>query len=109
MIKGLSIFLCLLALFIVGCTLFPKDETLLREYSVGKRSFKAYYVGLGATTNDVIHIKEVSDNNTRFITSIEGYNSVLDMQLKDQWTLVLILSDTSNSSNRPDTLRINLK
>jgi hypothetical protein len=99
----------LLALCICSCTLFPKEETLLKKFFAGTRSFEVYYVALGATTNDVIQVKEVLNKDRKIIKSIEGYNHVLDLQLEGERTLVLILSDTSYYANKPDTLRIELE
>lgn len=96
-------------LILSACTLFPKEEKLLKTYTSGNRSFEAYYVGLGATTNDVIQVKEVLGGERKLIKSIEGYNHVLDLRLQDSKTLTIILSDTSYFSNKPDTLRIDLE
>jgi hypothetical protein len=107
--RNLYRFLYIPFLFIWGCTLFPKEEKLLKEYSTDGKFFKAYYVGLGATTNDVIQIREVTGSGQKLIKAIEGYNHVMDMHLKDQRTLLVILSDTSHFSNKPDTLKIDLE
>ena len=98
----------LLSILLSRCTLFSKEEQLIKTCSKGGQTFEAYYVGLGATTNDVIQIKEVVGNGRKVIKAIEGYNQVLDMRLTDPKTLILILSDTSYLANKPDTLKIDL-
>jgi hypothetical protein len=108
-IRNIKSLTYLFSLMISACSLFPKEEKLLNVYSTGGRSFEAYYVRLGATTNDVIQIKEVVGGQRNLLKSIEGYNHVEDLRLQDLKTLIIILSDTSHFSNKPDTLKINLE
>jgi hypothetical protein len=103
--------ICFLSLYVAilsACSPFPKEEKLLKTYTLENRLFEAYYVGLGATTNDVIQVKEVVDQQRKLIKAFEGYNHVLDLRLEDPKTLIIVLSDTSHFFNKPDTLRIDL-
>jgi hypothetical protein len=89
------------------CTLISKEETLLKEYLIGHRSFRAY-MGLGAITNDIIEFREHTLKKEKVIKTIEGYNHVLGMLSEDPETLLVILTDTSHFSNQPGTAKINL-
>lgn len=97
-------------LFIQGCTLFKKDETLLAEHKkYNGEKIKIYYVGLGATTNDVIQIRKGNQEKPLWVS--DKYNFMESSKLINDTLLQLILSDTGfhNYKNKLDTLIINVK
>ena len=60
-------------LFIHGCTIFEKEEILLAEHTkMNGEKIKIYYVGLGATTNDVIQIRKNDTNDLLWVN--DKYN-----------------------------------
>lgn len=90
--------------------MFEKDERLLAEYqkSDGEK-IKIYYVGLGATTNDVIQIRKSSQSSPLWVS--EKYNYMESSKLINDTSLQIVLSDTGyhNHNNKLDTIFINVK
>jgi hypothetical protein len=100
----------IIGLFIQGCTLFEKDEKLLTEHKKNNgEKIGVYYVGLGATTNDVIQVRKSNQNKP--IMVFEKYNYLKSSKLVDDTTLLLILSDTGyhNYNNKLDTIIVHVK
>jgi hypothetical protein len=66
-------------------------------------------VETGATTEDVIQIRKVSDNGeVQPIKSFERYNHLIDCKKINDTTILLILKDTSYYANQADTFKINI-
>lgn len=92
-----------------ACTLFEKDETILAEHT--KRSgakIKIYYVGLGATTEDVIQIRKGDLNKPLWVS--EKYDSLINSILINDSSLQIVLSNTGYpNGNKLDTFIIDVK
>lgn len=66
-------------------------------------------VETGATTEDVIRIRKVSDNGeVQTIKTFERYNHLIDCKKLNDTTIMLILKDTSYYANQADTFRIDI-
>jgi hypothetical protein len=105
-----SIMAAFIMLLSQGCTMFEKDETLLAEHkkSNGER-IKIYYVGLGATTNDVLQVRK--ENQNKLLWANDKYNYMISSKLINDTILEIVLSDTGyhNYNNKPDTIILNVR
>lgn len=93
-------------LFFTSCNIFDKKEVLLDRHEINNEySISAYYVGVGATTNDVVQIrKEKIDGSVSIIKVFENYNYVNFINVNKD-TLKVILNDTSGwITNKADTI-----
>jgi hypothetical protein len=96
-------------LFIHGCTIFEKEETLLAEHTktTGEK-ISIYYVGLGATTTDVIQIRKNGVNKPLWVN--DKYNCLNSSRLINDSSLQIVLSDTGyHNRSKMDTLIVNVK
>ena len=93
-----------------GYSNFEKDDKLLIEHqkSSGEK-IKIYYVGLGATTNDVIQVRKENQDNPIWVS--EKYYFIKSSRMLSDTSLQLVLSDTGyhNYSNRFDTVIADVK
>lgn len=103
-----------LILFIIllsqGCTIFEKNERLLATHQKSNGDkILICYVSLGATTNDVIHVKKYKESQPLWVS--EKYNFLKRSELINDSSLLLLVSDTgyNNYSNKMDTVLINVK
>ena len=90
--------------------MFKKDETLLASYTNSNREkINIYYVGLGATTNDVIQVRKPKQDSPLWVS--EKYNCLTSSELLGDTLLQLVLTDTGyhNHNNRLDTVFVNVK
>jgi hypothetical protein len=97
-------------LFSQGCTMFEKDETLLAEHKKSNgEKIKIYYVGLGATTSDVIQVRKANQDKPLWVN--DKYNYMASSMLINDSSLQIVLSDTGyhNNNNKLDTIIINVK
>ena len=97
-------------LFSQGCTLFEKDEKLLAEHQKSNgEKIKIYYVGLGATTSDVIQVRKSNQDKPIWVN--DKYNYIESSKLINDSSLQLVLSDTGyhNNNNKLDTIIVNVK
>ena len=105
-----SIIAVIIVLFSQGCTMFEKDEKLLAEHqkSDGEK-IKIYYVGLGATTSDVIQVRKSNQDKPLWVS--EKYNYLESSKLITDTSLRLVLTDTGyhNYNNKLDTIIVNVK
>ncbi len=93
-----------------SCKLFPKEERLLSKTTKSNgEAIEVYYVSLGATTNDVIQVRKANQNKP--LKVFEKFNFLKSIQLLNDTSLQLILSDTGyhNFNNKFDTIVINVK
>jgi hypothetical protein len=98
----------LLAMLLQCCTMFEKDERLLKEHTKSNgEKIRIYYVGLGATTNDVIQVRK--EHQDQPLKVFEKYNSLEGSKLIDDTTLQIVLNDTGYSKNKADTFLVNIK
>ena len=105
-----TILLVIIILLSYGCNVFDKDETLLAEHiKINGEKVQIYYVGLGATTNDVIQVKKANEEKILWVT--DKYNYIQSSKLISDTSLQLVLSDTGyhNYNNKSDTIIINVK
>ena len=105
-----SIIAAILILIIHGCTFFEKDETLLAVHTKSNgEKIKIYYVGLGATMNDVIQVRKANQEKPLWVN--EKYNYLESSKLINDTSLQIVLSDTGyhNNNNKLDTIIINVK
>ena len=104
-----SIVALFIILLIQGCTFFEKDETLLAEHkrSNGER-IGVYYVGIGATTSDVIQVRKIANDKPIWVS--DKYNCLKSSSLINDTYLQLVLTDTgfNNYNNKLDTISVNL-
>ena len=105
-----SIIIIAIILFSQGCTLFEKDEKVLGEHKKSNgEKIKIYYVGLGATTNDVMQVRKSNQSSPLWVS--EKYNYMESSKLINDTSLQLILSDTGyhNQKIKLDTIYVNVK
>jgi hypothetical protein len=109
MIKMLKLF-SIVIVSLMGCTFFPKEETLLAKCKKSNGEvIKVYFVSLGATTNDVIQVRRANESTP--IRVFENYNYLTSAKLLNDTSLQLILTDTAyhGSNRRLDTVIVNVK
>lgn len=97
-------------LLVQSCILFEKDERLLAEHKrANGGNIKIYFVGLGATTNDVIQVRKSSSEKPIWVS--DKYNYLKGSVILNDTSLQLLLSDTGyhNYTNKPDTILVNIK
>lgn len=109
---NMRLFLYLLIIMSIfqACTLFPKSEQLLSEHQRADGSkIRIYYVGLGATTKDVIQVRKSGQDLPIWVT--DNYNCLNKAELLGDTLLRLVLSDTmyNNMKYKIDTIIINVK
>ncbi len=98
------------ALFIQSCTIFDKDETLLSEHKLANGDkVNVYFVGLGATTNDVIQVRKSGSDTPIWIS--EKYNFLKASELVGDTAVRLVLGDTGyyDYPRKFDTITVNIK
>jgi len=104
----MKIIATVIVLFIQGCTMFEKDEKLLGEHQKSNgEKIKIFYVGLGATTNEVIQVRK--ENQHTPLKVFEKYNFLESSKLVNDTTLQIVLNDTGYFKNKADTFFINVK
>jgi hypothetical protein len=104
--KGIT--LITLVLLMHSCTMFEKDEKLLAEHQKSNgEKIKILYVGLGATTNDVIQVRK--SNQELPIKVFEKYNYLESSKLINDTSLQIVLNDTGYYQNKPDTFIVDVK
>jgi hypothetical protein len=97
-----------LVMLLQSCTLFEKDEKLLKEHVKNNgEKIRIYYVGLGATTNDVIQVRK--EHQEKPLKVFEKYNALVSSQLIDDTILQVVLNDTGYFKNTADTFSVNIK
>lgn len=105
-----SIIAVIIILFSQSCTLFEKDEKVLAEHQKSNgEKIKIYYVGLGATTSDVIQVRKSNQDKPIWVN--DKYNYIASSKLLNDTSLQLVLSDTGyhNYNNKLDTIIVNVK
>jgi len=92
-----------------SCTFFEKEETLLEEHSKANgEKIRIYYVGLGATTRDVIQVRKNNEDQPLWVS--DKYNCLNSSKLLNDSSLQIVLNDTGYLHiNKPDTLIIDIK
>jgi hypothetical protein len=104
------IIVTIIILFSQACNMFEKDERLLAEHQKNNgEKIKIYYVGLGATTSDVIQIRKSNLSSPLWVS--EKYNYMESSKLINDTSLQLVLSDTGyhNRNNKLDTILVIVK
>lgn len=100
----------LIMVFMQACTFFKKDEKLLNQHNKANgEEIKILYVGLGATTNDVIQVRKTMPDTLLWVS--DKFNYLKSSELIGDTSLRLILSDTgyNNYNNKIDTIFVNIK
>lgn len=95
-----------------SCNLFEKDEQLVQTVnSPDGKVVKLYYVGLGATTNNVLQVRMVNKDSEETLIQAYEHNFVNSARFATKDSLVIILSDTTmyGPSKRLDTIEIIIK
>ncbi|WP_147313953.1 hypothetical protein [Deminuibacter soli] len=106
----MNITVILTTLIIQSCSLFEKDERLLTEHTTSNgQKIEIYYVGLGATTNDVIQVRKSGLKKPVWIS--DKYNCLKASDLINDISLRLVLTDTgfNNYTNKADTLLVDVR
>lgn len=108
---GILIILPILLMLVSCFQIFRKEEKLMGEYEKNNRIYKVYLVSTGATTNEVIQVRQYDSKTNKYsiIRAIEGYNSLENFYFLNDTTIQIILNDTGYVTNKPDTLSIKLK
>jgi len=104
----MKIIITIVVLFVQSCTMFEKDEKILAEHQKSNgEKIKILYVGLGATTNDVIQVRK--ENQDTPLKVFEKYNSLESSKLINDTTLQVVLNDTGYFKNKADTFFVSVK
>lgn len=87
--------------------LFEKEETLLATHTrANGEKVSVYQVSLGATTEDVIQVR----NGKKNVQVLRAYNCFINSSLIGDTVLKLVLTDTGyHSHNSIDTINVNLR
>jgi hypothetical protein len=103
-------FITIFSFLILGCSIFPKQETLLAKHKrTNGDEIGIYQVSMGATTNDVIQVRKKNQNKVLWVS--ENYNCLKHSMLISDSILQLALTDTgfNNYSNPIDTINVMLR
>lgn len=106
----ISIIIFIILTFVQACAMFEKDEKLLsRHEMVNGEVIEILYVGLGATTNDVMQVRKLKSDTLLWVS--DKYNYLKGAELIGDTSLRLIVSDTGYSHNNitTDTIFISIK
>ena len=117
--KIILVLTSIIALFIIAVIiykglsfkLFDTEITSLAKIPFDYRGcvIEISLVETGATTEDVIQIRKVSDNGkVQPIKTFERYNHLIDCKKLNDTTVMLILKDTSYYANQADTFKIDV-
>lgn len=94
------------ALLSYSCNIFEKNERLLSEHTKSNGDkIKIYYVGLGATTSNVIQIRVTPSNRGELlIKAIENYDYLESSKLINDSLLQIVVNDSGYYMHKPDTI-----
>jgi len=98
-----------LMLFFTSCNLFEKQEQAIETvHSTDGKTVKFYYVGLGATTKDVIQVRKVDKDNKEILIHAYEHNFLNSAKFVTKDSLMFVLSDTTmyGPSKKRDTVGI---
>ena len=91
--------------------MFPKDEHLLGKYKMNNNStIELHYIGLGATTKDIIEVRKKTADSITLVAKIEGFNDTYKVEMKsiDDTLLKIIFTDTIDFKGKSRDFIINL-
>lgn len=96
-----------LILIVTSCSFFPKEEVLLSKCSISKDlEIRAYYVALGATTNEVVQLRKASSNGEEIIEVFENYNEATIISATDTSCLIILNYTGLGLKNEPDSFKV---
>jgi hypothetical protein len=99
----------LLGVSLLSCNMFEKQEQqLLTVKNKNGKTVTFYFVGLGATTDDVIQVRKVDKDNKETLLKAYEHNFLNSAKFVTRDSLVIVLSDTSiyGPSKTLDTIGI---
>jgi hypothetical protein len=86
----------LLGVLFASCNLFEKQERLIQTIkSTNGKHVKIYFVGLGATTNDVVQVRKVDNDGNETLAQAYEHNFLDSARFITADSLLVVLSDTS--------------
>ena len=106
-----SIISFLFVFLLNGCEMFPKDERVLASYKIdNSTTVELHYIGLGATTKDVIQVQKKTATSNTLVKIIEGFNDTYKVDVKplDDTLLKITFTDTINFRCQSRDFIINL-
>ena len=107
-------FLILSILFFSSCfNMFKKEKRLISQYKIDEKNIlEIYFVGLGATTKDVIEVREKNINGSnRLVSVISGFDDSYRIEFKpiNDSLIKIIFRDTSIFKGMSKDFLINLR
>ena len=101
-------FFILLLIGFTSCNIYEKEERLLAKHDLQNGDVvMIYYVDMGATTSEVIQVREKKKKGVDSILMNFKNNYLLESKLLNDSTLFLIVKDTGSINQ--DTSLIKLK
>ena len=91
--------------------MFPKDEHFLGRYKMNNiTTIELHYIGLGATTKDIIEVRKKTADGTTLVTRIEGFNDTYKVEMKsiNDTLLKIIFTDTIDFKGQSRDFIVNL-
>jgi len=89
---------------------FEKDEKLLATHKIGQASeVRIYYLGLGATTNEVIQVRKEVNRSVEVIKTFENYNHLIGSRMINDSLLQVVIDNTGYLPTKGDTMFVNVK
>jgi len=90
-------------------SLFPNNEKLLSQIKVNNFDLKAYYLSLGATTNDVVQVRKSDSTGNEIILKVfENYNSAELIKVDSNKVFVVLEDRFKGAKNPPDTVKLEI-
>jgi len=106
-----GIILSTITIILFGCDLTTVSERLIltKKSSMGQ-VLKFYYVEVGATANDVIQLRKVTDYNNEVVIKSYKYNFLKEVKFTSKDSLFFVLADTTSfgTSKKLDTIKIKI-
>lgn len=91
-------------------SLFDVELKKVAEIKVPNKPYtlNLYYVAGNATAQNVIQVKQLLNDNETVLQNYERYNFVNGYEIKNDTTLQLVLSDTTFTERKADTILFKL-
>lgn len=95
-----------------GCgDMFSKDEHILGSCKINNSTtIELHYIGLGATTKDVIQVQKKTTSGNTLVKIIEGFNDTYKVEMKplDDTLLKITFTDTIDFKGQSRDFIVNL-
>ncbi|WP_462267854.1 hypothetical protein [Mucilaginibacter sp.] len=110
--KVILLTLTTLTIIVFGCDLKTKSERLIltKKSSIGQ-VVKFYYVEVGATANDVMQLRQVTNDSHEVLIKAYEHNLLKEVKFTSKDSLFFVLSDTTSFglSKNSDTIKVKIK